>query len=39
MWGLPLFIPMAEATAFMEQLHFDYRWVVTLIVVGTVITG
>ena len=38
-WGLPLFIPTAEAMAFMEQLHLDYRWIVTLIVVGTIITG
>ena len=39
MWVLPQFVPMAEAMAFMEQLHLDYMWTVTLIVVGTIITG
>jgi PAS domain S-box-containing protein len=39
MWVLPQFVTMAEAMAFMEQLHLDYMWMVTLIVLGTIITG
>ena len=36
---MPLFVPMSEAMAFMEYLHLNYRWIVTLTAVVVIATG
>jgi PAS domain S-box-containing protein len=36
---LPLYMPKAEATGIMRQLHLDYRWPITIVGVGSVAFG
>ncbi len=39
MHALPLFIPMAEALAYMENLHLNMHWFVVLIVTTSIVSG
>ncbi|MDP6390358.1 MAG: PAS domain-containing protein [Alphaproteobacteria bacterium] len=35
----PLFMPMHEAMTFMERLHLEYEWIVTLVGIGGIALG
>ena len=36
---LPMFMPMADAMGIMRSLHLNYRWIVSLLGVGSIATG
>jgi len=39
MFVLPLFVPMADAMRIMDDLHLNFKWIVTVIGVGMIVCG